>query len=563
MPSPGKLRTASLLLSLGLVLLAAINILSGIADYGFLNNNECLYVESARELLRSGHWMIPSLNGLPYLEKPPLMDWLLAGAFRIGGLTEMAARSVPLLASILTALALMRLSPLLGVRGVPGAAGYIYLTSFGVMLMSSAAMPDALLNGLFGVGCVALVAAVRTHSRNLLRLSALLIGLACLVKGFLPLALLVLILAVYLVIKRQQVAPVLKLWRDPLAWLLVCGPLLAWIIAAEISLPGAAQRFVVDEHILRFLGLRQPDDYYSGSVFYYVPRLVLFAFPWIGVLLFSWAAARRNRVSDERDTRHFLWVCVWVPFAFFSVSQAKANYYATLCLPAMAVLTADYLHVLLQKEKRRWLGASIVVAAVLLLALEALGLWAAADAHEPQLIGYPGSSFRMAVAGVLILGMVLLVLAQFGWRKLAALGVGAMIVPVTFQLHQLASAADAEISARAMAGYIRSHFAHAPVFLYRDYEAYGSLPVYLGRITPVIDSRSNDLYFGSRLRPHDASLVTAQTVLDTENALIVVRDEREDAFRRSDLSSRSRAVHRAGGATLYQLLPTRRAAVQR
>lgn len=539
-----------------LILLAVANIGIGIADYGILNGNESLYVESAREMLHSGNWVVPTLNGLPYLEKPPLMDWLLLGAFRVGGISEATARSIPLGASILVAFVLARFAPLLRIGGAPEIAAYIYLTSLGVVLMSSVAMPDALLNSLFGVGCVAFAAALRMQSRNLVRLSALALGLACLTKGFLPLVLFALIIAVYLLAKRAQLKLVLNLLRDPVAWALLLAPVLAWIVAAEISLPGAARRFIVDEHILRFLGMRKPDDYYSGSIFYYVPRLLLFAFPWVGVLAFGWVAQRRERPDERQDTRHFLWACVWVPFVFFSLSQAKANYYVTLCLPAMALLAADYLQALLRKKEGAWLVLGIVVPTLLLLTLQAFRVWAIATGRTPRLLGHPDGSFAIMTAAILVTCLALMGAAQLEWRRIAVLGLGLLVVPLTFQLHHLATVAEPQVSARQMAAYIQSSFPDTPLFLYQDYEAYGALTIYLDRNIPVIDSHSNDLYFGSQLQPGHSSLASESAVLKLDRALIIVLAERENAFRRSGLWSRAEALRRYGKATLFQLAPS-------
>jgi 4-amino-4-deoxy-L-arabinose transferase-like glycosyltransferase len=54
--------------------------------------DEGRYAEIPREMLRGGDWIIPHLNDLTYLEKPPLQYWLTALSFRGFGETAMAAR---------------------------------------------------------------------------------------------------------------------------------------------------------------------------------------------------------------------------------------------------------------------------------------------------------------------------------------------------------------------------------------------------------------------------------------------------------------------------------------
>ena len=77
---------------LWLVWVAALGfVLTALGGYGILDNNEGLYAEIPREMLASHdwrHWVIPHLNGLPYMEKPPLLYWLTALSFSLFGITE-------------------------------------------------------------------------------------------------------------------------------------------------------------------------------------------------------------------------------------------------------------------------------------------------------------------------------------------------------------------------------------------------------------------------------------------------------------------------------------------
>ena len=63
------------------ILGAAAFFYGGLGSYALLNNNEGLYAQIAWEMLESGNWVIPHLNGVPYIEKPPLLYWLVAGRF--------------------------------------------------------------------------------------------------------------------------------------------------------------------------------------------------------------------------------------------------------------------------------------------------------------------------------------------------------------------------------------------------------------------------------------------------------------------------------------------------
>ena len=63
--------------------------------------NEGLYARIPQEMLQSGHWIVPTVNGVPYLEKPPLMYWLTAAAYAMFGANEWTARSAPVVGAAL------------------------------------------------------------------------------------------------------------------------------------------------------------------------------------------------------------------------------------------------------------------------------------------------------------------------------------------------------------------------------------------------------------------------------------------------------------------------------
>ncbi|HXA46975.1 MAG TPA: glycosyltransferase family 39 protein, partial [Burkholderiaceae bacterium] len=112
-PLPTNLATKSALhIPLWLVWGVALScVLAGLGSYGILDNNEGLYAEIPREMLASHDWrmwVIPHLNGLPYMEKPPLLYWLTALSFSVFGVAEWSARLVPAMSSLACVAMLMR-----------------------------------------------------------------------------------------------------------------------------------------------------------------------------------------------------------------------------------------------------------------------------------------------------------------------------------------------------------------------------------------------------------------------------------------------------------------------
>ena len=67
-------------------------------SFDLFEPDESRYAQIPREMLERGDWIVPSLQGEPYLDKPPLLYWLIAGCYRVFGVSGAVARLVPALA---------------------------------------------------------------------------------------------------------------------------------------------------------------------------------------------------------------------------------------------------------------------------------------------------------------------------------------------------------------------------------------------------------------------------------------------------------------------------------
>ena len=542
----------------GLCALTLLVVFYRLGDHGIVNGNESLYIESAREMLLSRNFAIPTLNGLPYLEKPPLLIWLLAFFIHLFGTSEWVARLVTALATLALIISISRFSKLLRISTTGISAGLFLITSVGIDVMSRVAMPDMLLTTLFTTGCINFLAALQTQRRGYLRLCAALLGAASLIKGFLPIVLFTIILATFYWQQDYRRADILKLIRDPVAVLLLFSPMILWLIAIEFKQPGAIYDFIINEHVLRYLGMREPHDYYSGSVFYYVPRLFLFFFPWGGVLAFGWWATARSQEPSKLEIRNFLWLCVWIPFGFFSLSSAKANYYIILCLAPMAMLVADYLPALLKDRQRINLAMAITVPVMILIALWTYRLWALSTGRILPFFPARDGSLPMTIGIVLVLALIAVLFLHAGWRRASIFCLGGVIIPLSLEFDHIVARAEPLMSARTMATYIQNKFSDRPVFLFQDFESFGSLPIYLQRAIPVIDSTSADLYSGHKKFPdHPNFLTEDQAIAGGSGTLIVVMHNKEQTFMQTKLQKQCVKIVEIGSAALYIISATR------
>src|SRR5215467_2728636 len=237
------------------------------------------YAEIAREMLVLKDWIIPHLNFVRLLDKPPMLYWLTALSFRLFGVSEFAAR----LPVALSTLGCIMLCYLLGRRFFGGLAGFlaalIFATYTGTLVFNAARQlqPDMLLTFFLTAAFTALLLGYFEHEKQqryyLMGYAA--IALAVMTKGLLGLVFPLLTLVGYLCLTREfSMVKQLQLCRGTA---LFCFLTLPWHLAAELQSPGFLKFYLLDVHILRFFD--------EGSLASNMTSLPLLAFWGITVLL--------------------------------------------------------------------------------------------------------------------------------------------------------------------------------------------------------------------------------------------------------------------------------------
>ena len=325
-------------------MLLALSLLLFVPKLGMplLDPDEGLYAEIAREMLTSGDWVIPHVNGLPYLEKPPLYFWLSALTFQLFGPSEWATRLWSAISALGTVLLTWRIGRRL--HGAPAGllAGIVVATVVGNALYVRRASTDQLF-----VFCLTLAMygflrdaerPDRGHARFLLFYLGAALGV--LAKGFLGVVFPVLIVGLGLAtVRRSGLRSSVALgWRE---LNLVRGTALFAIIAVPWHAlvawrsPMLFNFYVVDNHLLRFLNARRyvEDDVPSSTLAFLVASF-LWAFPWSVFTL-----ARRDPGRSPRGRWRPV-VVIWLVavVGLFALSRFKHEYYALPAFPALAVL---------------------------------------------------------------------------------------------------------------------------------------------------------------------------------------------------------------------------------
>ena len=320
--------------------------------------DEGRYAEIPREMLASGDWLTPTLNGVLYFEKPPLQYWLSAASMKLFGLNAVAARLPLALASLILFWCAWRLARRLGARG-PIWALVMTATVLLTFVCSQLLTLDALFSAFLVLALTTALEAVAARFRDEASLGWTLLtyialSAAVLTKGPVALVLLVGILGLSLPFawrdSRLRKA-VLITGFNPLGWLLFFTLTVPWFYFVNKANPGHAQFFFIHEHITRFLThehARQGSDNPFLDKFYFLGILLVGMLPWLTLSLVGlkrgFAFMRLNTGPQGIEAALNRWTVATMmmafawPLFFFTLSGSKlAPYILPVVVPLLAM----------------------------------------------------------------------------------------------------------------------------------------------------------------------------------------------------------------------------------
>lgn len=323
--------------------------------------DEARYAEIPREMLALGDWLTPRLNFVLYFEKPPLQYWLSALSMKIFGHHAVAARAPLALATFISMGAAYLLAMRLGARR-PIWAAFMAATTVLGFISAQILTLDALFSAFF-VASLALAAeavAARYEGRSPLgwtlgAFAAVALGL--LTKGLAAPVLLGGILVGSLPFAwedRRLRNAVLRVFFDPLGWLLFLSLSVPWFWLVEKANPGHARFFFIHEHFARFTTHVHARKGANNPIFdklYYVGVLLVGLLPWFSATLVGlrrgWRFAWRSKGPKIEGAPLHRWLVAFtvmafaVPLLFFSASGSKlAQYILPVFVPLAALACA-------------------------------------------------------------------------------------------------------------------------------------------------------------------------------------------------------------------------------
>ncbi|MFM8622268.1 MAG: ArnT family glycosyltransferase [Holophagaceae bacterium] len=343
--------------------------------------DEARYAEIAREMVSTGDWLVPHLNGVLYFEKPPLQYWLSAIPIEIFGPTDWAPR-VPLVIAIgLCVWASRKITRLLN----PSSLGWptlALLTSLMGFTMSQILTLDALFTS-FLMMALALFLESETSENIQPRLKImgvwLFLGLAFLTKGPAALVLFMGMLVAYGLIyfgglDSLRLVNKLIRWDGILLFIIVVFP---WFWKINQLHPGHSYFFFIYENFIRYTTnehARQGSDIWILDKSYFIFFLIAGLLPWTRftlVGLWEMRSILLNREfkshNDSNHIRRLLFIFSFWILAFFSLSGSKlAPYIYPVLLPLLILVTTHESSDSVP-QKQTFIGSELIILGLLLL----------------------------------------------------------------------------------------------------------------------------------------------------------------------------------------------------
>ena len=239
-----------------LIALAALLHVATIGSGDLYSQTEGQYAGAAREMIETHQWLLATNDGIPRLQKPPLLYWLIIFSFKLFGVNAAAAR-LPIALAVVSLVALVFLiGEKLADYWRGFVAGLICLSLCGTFLLARIVMPEPLVSAFIAgaIFCGVCGYQRRQHRRAWFAGFWISAALACLTKGMLgliyPVAVFVL-LSIFYREARMRFRALLR-WDYLLIFCLIVAP---WHIWAQWHFPGYFHYLINSEWVGHLRGV--------------------------------------------------------------------------------------------------------------------------------------------------------------------------------------------------------------------------------------------------------------------------------------------------------------------
>jgi 4-amino-4-deoxy-L-arabinose transferase-like glycosyltransferase len=532
---------------------AAIYLTSAPYPPALLDDADTVHAEAAREMAETNNFVTLYANRIRYLEKAPLIYWLVALAYKVFGVGEFATRLPAALGALALTLAVYFFGKHFFNRQAGFYAGLAISSCVGLFLFTRVLWPDVLLTCFITMAFYCFLRAGESEPINgrwaygVYAFAAL----GVLTKGLVGAAFPAIIIGAFMLVTGE----IRRLFQYRLAsgtllFLLIAAP---WHIAAGMQNPGSLMAgtpsptqgrgffwfYFMNEHFLRYIGKRYPVDYDTVPLALFLALHLVWLFPWSFFLplavkhVISSFKQRRGAASPlRREPRTLLFLALWaaliILFFCFSTTQ---EYYTMPAYAAFALLIG---YAIAKAEGAwqatrggRWLMttqvmltllaiAIFVVGAVVVLKTRSLAVngdlastltrnpeaYALSLGHVLDLTPQSLAALRLPIIGTTLAfgigGLAALLFRRKAWHVAASVALALMMAAFFFCARLALSQFEPYLSSRPLAQAINTAFKDGDMIVINgEYESGSSINFYTRRQVFILNGRSANLEYGS------------------------------------------------------------------
>ncbi|HXF79191.1 MAG TPA: glycosyltransferase family 39 protein [Usitatibacter sp.] len=467
-----------------LAVLAAAALVVGVLNLQrpLANPDEGRYSEISREMVASGDWVTPRLDGIKYFEKPPLQYWASAAAFGIFGTNEPAARLYGWLAGFLTLVVVGFAAWRLAGAAVAGASVLALVASPYFMALGGIVTLDMGLTLWTSATFFALLLAEHAserpgEQRAWMIASWAAMALAVLSKGLVGIVFAGAAVFFAMVLSRDLSILKRMRWGWGLAIFLVLA--VPWFVLVSRANPEFAHFFFVHEHFERFL---THEHRRVQPAWFFIPIILLGFLPWaVSLGAAAWDGWKAQGPQRFPVRMALLWSAFIL--AFFSASGSKLPAYVLPLFPSLAFVLGRYLAQAPESRLARQALATAAIAVILLMVAASVPITGDDWTVSLYAAAMPWLFTAVAMIGVGALGATFLLRHQRRFEALAAMALGSVVaLGLVIEGYGALTPRQSGIGvARAMAPYLASN----PRLYSVDYYDQ-TIPFYIGRTVTLV-----------------------------------------------------------------------------
>ena len=321
----------------------------GLGARPYITPSEARYIEIPRQMLTTGDFLTPHINGVQYFEKPPLFYWLQALFLSLGS-SEFFGRIATTLVVTLTCLMTYATGRLLYGR----TAGLLAATTLATSVMgyglSRIAMLDAPVTLFLTCTIASFIFAYKTEQKKFYYFMYAAAALAVMTKGLIGIVIPGLVIGGWIIFANNwKILREVKLFTGALLFLAIAAP---WHILMAMKHPQFLDFYFIHEHFERFVSNEHKR---TAPWWFFIAVTLAGMLPWVFAIphLMRNLKQKIQSVRVDGDKKLFLLLWIVLPLLFFSFSNSKLVPYIFPIFPPLFIVIGNRLATIWQTKNKR------------------------------------------------------------------------------------------------------------------------------------------------------------------------------------------------------------------